>query len=135
MHTLGILAPEAIAIEEEVSPEPHEGLILLVTHIIWSHKVGKPLLDKGKLVIGIQVSLLPRDVAVSKLMLTIAIASGERWDRRVVRKNGDNGRRMGSQGDGAIDHVREGVELVDPVFKLAIVLLDWRIARLLQVPG
>ena len=42
---------------------------------------------------------------------------------------------MGSQGDGTIDYVRECVELVDPVFKLAIIFLDWRVVRLSRAPG
>ena len=128
MRTLGVLAPEAIAIEEEVSREPHESLVLLIAHTIRSHNVGKPLFDEGKLAIGIQVSLSTRNVAVRDL--AFEIASGGRWDRRVVRENGDNGRGVGSQGDGTIDHVRERIELVNPVLELAMVLLDWRVARL-----
>ena len=31
--------------------------------------------------------------------------------------------------------MRERIELVNPVLELAIVLLDWRVARLLRVPG
>ena len=81
VRTLGILAPEAIAIEEEVSREPHECLVLLVAHTIRSHKVGEPLLDEGKLAIGIQVSRSPRDVAVRELALEIASGLADSYAR------------------------------------------------------